>query len=358
MTYQVNKTWVHLDADFTTEVRGVYATLCLIVIITGVLGNVFICLVVFRSKMKPNSTNILIANLAIVDLLQCLNFFSIFITLVNGKWSLGHVGCQISGYLTISMVATSLYLLSLISINRHTLINDPDKHEKIFTIKNTVMLIACIWLLSMVVASPPLYGYEWAAYVFRNRRSLCMMDFHTSGLFYLIVSGVILMPPVLVIAWSYWKIFKTIKQRRRQIRNDMQISQRDIQRTSQKAGSNLQISLQIVAQGSDKKPSSRSLGRDTDGIFSKKLDPNHPMGNKAMFRTTLMLFVIVFIFFVVYTPTLVTNVVEIINPNFKFNVWMDLFFVIIAYANHAINPIVYGVLNKQYRRAFVEFLRQ
>ena len=358
MTYHVNNTWMYLDADFTTEVRGVYATLCLIVIITGVLGNVFVCLVVLRSKLKRNSTDILIANLAMVDLLQCLNFLSIFITLVNGRWSLGHVGCQISAYLTISMVAKSLYLLALISINRHTLINDPNKHEKIFTIRNTVMMIICIWLVSMVVASPPLYGYNWAAYVFRNRRSLCMMDFRTSGLFYLIVSGVILMPPVLVIAWSYWKIFKTIKQSRRQIRNEMQISQHDIQRTSQKAGSNLQISLQIVAQRGDKKSSSRSLGRDTDNIFSKKLDPNHPMGDRAMFRTTLMLFVIAFIFFVVYTPTLVTNVVEIINPNFKFNVWMDLFFVIIAYANHAINPVAYGLFNKQYRRAFVEFLRQ
>eukprot|EP00112_Aurelia_sp_Birch-Aquarium-sp1_P001150 Seg11181.1 transcript_id=Seg11181.1/GoldUCD/mRNA.D3Y31 product="G-protein coupled receptor moody" protein_id=Seg11181.1/GoldUCD/D3Y31 len=354
MAYHINKTWVHLDADFTTGVRGVYGTLCLIVIITGVLGNFFVCMVVLRSKMKRNSTDILIANLAIVDLIQCLNFISIFITLVCGRWSLGHVGCQISGYLTISMVATSLYLLGLISVNRHTLINDPDNHEKIFTIRNTVMMIACVWLVSLVAASPPLYGYKWAAYVFRSRRSLCMMDFHTSGLFYLMISGVILMPPVLVIAWSYWKIFKTIKQSRRQIRNEMQISQRDIQRTDQKIESNLQISLQIVADDSDKRPSGRSLRRDTDSIFSRKLDPNHPHGDKAMFRTTFMLFVIVFIFFVVYTPTLATNVIEIINPNIKFNVWMDLLFVIIAYANHAINPIAYGVMNKQYRKAFVK----
>ncbi len=341
--------WRILDPSFTTPVRAFFGAFSLLVVITGVVGNFLVCVITIHTKPIRKSTNILIGNLAFVDLLQCLNFSTTFATLATDEWMFGHIGCQVSGYLVVCLVTVSLYLLALISINRFTLTCYPTKHQSMFTTKNTTSMVIATWILAIVAAIPPLLGYEWAAFVFRQERCLCTMNFDKSFKYFLVVFVVVLLAPFTIIAVLNWKIFRAVRRSRRQIHDDRNYKTTDINSdTSNGERSDSQVSINMVDA---KSPRQSTVICDE---VARKYEKN--LANSDMMRTTFMLFVIAFIFVIVYMPTMTINLIEMINPRYPINIWVDMFFITLAFSNHAINAFVYGAMNKQYRKAFRKML--
>ncbi len=338
--------WAKLDPSFTKEVRIFFGVLCLTVVVAGVVGNSLVCLVVIRKKLMRNSTNILIANLAFVDLLQCLNLLTQFFTLAAGEWLLGHTGCQVSAFLVVCLVAVSLYLLALISVNRFLLTRYPSKHRALFTSKRTTLMIMAIWVWALISATPPLLGHEWAAYVFRPERCLCTMNFDKSIRYFVAVGTLVLLVPVTVIAVVNWKIFKVVRKSRRQIQNESQYKTTEIELASGDM-SESQVTIKVLGD----KPLRSSSVCDDLTRRNEKIPVNSDMS-----RITFMLFIIAFIFAIVYTPTITINLIEMVDPTYPINIWVDMFFTILAFSNHAINPFVYGAMNKEYRKAFKRYI--
>ncbi|XP_065052799.1 melatonin receptor type 1A-like [Rhopilema esculentum] len=334
-----------LNAIFTTDVRALFGTIGLILVITGLLGNSFVCLVVFKTKVKKNSTNILIANLAIADLIQCLNTGTIAATVISGKWLFGHIGCRISAYVMMCTVFASLYLLGLISINRFCNIKYPMNYHQLFSIKRTWIMVLLTWVAAFIASSPPLYGLEFATYEFRPTRCLCSMDFHKSSRFFVSYTVISALPVFLIIV-LYLQIFKIVRRSRRKVTFDLKSSFGPRQYGWKPETSTSQVSLKIIGNERGK----GQLSDLTDNNSSKTA-----YGNSGMLMITIMLFVIILIFFVVYTPAMVVNALEMVNPWKKPNVWVDISVTLLAFSNHAINPIVYGFMNTQYRKAFKHY---
>ena len=74
-------------------------------------------------------------------------------------------------------------------------------------------------------------------------------------------------------------------------------------------------------------------------------------------KITKTLFVVIAAYVVCFSPAAIVNLLKIVIPTFKIPLWIDILFTILVFFNHANNPIIYGALNRQYRKAFKDIFR-
>ncbi|XP_078319784.1 orexin/Hypocretin receptor type 1-like isoform X2 [Crassostrea virginica] len=126
------------------------------IFLLGVVGNLLVCLAVWRNRNLRTLTNVHLVNLAVADFLViaiCLPP-----TLLHDameSWFLGTVGCKIVSFLQKVSVLVSVLTLTTIGIERYLGICHP-MSDFLPKIKTRVALSA-IWVVAMVTAAPDVY---------------------------------------------------------------------------------------------------------------------------------------------------------------------------------------------------------
>ena len=90
-----------------------------IIAIVGIFGNALVIIVVSTNTQMRSTTNLLILNLAVADLLFvcfCVPFTAT--DYVLSDWPFGHVWCQTVQYLIYYTSYVSIYTIFLMSIDR------------------------------------------------------------------------------------------------------------------------------------------------------------------------------------------------------------------------------------------------
>lgn len=124
--------------------------------ISGILGNALVLMVLLRPRHKRSSTDTLIANLALADLMTCLAVTPLPIAhAVNivPESLAGYIFCtfvHIPFFLLLSTVASILTLMT-ISIERFVAVVHPYTFDRAFTPKKTLTIIGTIWAFSIVL---------------------------------------------------------------------------------------------------------------------------------------------------------------------------------------------------------------
>ncbi|CAL8142351.1 unnamed protein product [Orchesella dallaii] len=161
----VSPTTEDFDFDFTPEDElrvsmGVAILLCVaygLVFIIGMVGNLFVLAVVFRTPRMRTPTNFFISNLAVADLLVVI--FCLPATLnanIFSAWILGEWLCQFVSYLQGVSVSASIDTLIAIAIERYLAICHPMKCQ--ISTRVCRILILIIWTFSFSISLP------WAIY--------------------------------------------------------------------------------------------------------------------------------------------------------------------------------------------------
>ncbi|KAG5894178.1 hypothetical protein JTB14_001872 [Gonioctena quinquepunctata] len=82
---------------FPSYIRTTSMVLCIIIMCLGVIGNVMVPLVIFKTKDMRNSTNIFLVNLSVADLMVLLVCTPTVLVEVNSRpetWVLGREMCK------------------------------------------------------------------------------------------------------------------------------------------------------------------------------------------------------------------------------------------------------------------------
>lgn len=123
----------------------------LITVVTGLFGNTLVCYVVFISKvMKKTSTNLLLANLAIVDIIGVMTIagqYSICYKSLVDNWKTFETMCAINKSFHIIGYYVARLLVTEIAFDRFMLIHYP--HKK----RHVKLIISIIWSFSIVFVS-------------------------------------------------------------------------------------------------------------------------------------------------------------------------------------------------------------
>ncbi|XP_045031983.1 allatostatin-A receptor [Daphnia magna] len=146
-----------------------------VIAILGFIGNALVVVVVVANQQMRSTTNLLIINLALADLLFivfCVPFTASDYALPF--WPFGEVWCKIVQYLVIVTAYASVYTLVLMSLDRYLAVVHPFTSKSIRTKANTFWAIAVTWVVIFAACVPLLMAHGQVVYVFDDEQySLC-----------------------------------------------------------------------------------------------------------------------------------------------------------------------------------------
>ncbi|XP_059608789.1 putative tyramine receptor 2 [Phlebotomus argentipes] len=136
--------------------------LSLIILLT-IIGNILVILSVFTYKPLRIVQNFFIVSLAVADLTVAVLVlpFNVAYSLL-GRWEFGIHLCKM--WLTCDVLCCTSSILNLcaIALDRYWAITDPINYAQKRTVERVLLLIAGVWVLSLIISSPPLIGWnDW-----------------------------------------------------------------------------------------------------------------------------------------------------------------------------------------------------
>lgn len=284
----------------------VIASISLIVIIfIGFMGNLLVVIVMCKKHRSIRTRGTaLIASLAVADTFQSLNMVFMLISLVSfGRWIFGDLLCQVNGFLTTEFILVSILNLMVISINRYYMVVKRHDYKRVFSKRNQKLIISAVWLSPLIFAISPLVG--WSEFHFQPGKCICVFYLSTS-ISYSVALVVVAVPVPLVVIYTSFKILKHVRQHSNRVSSLRRQSRMNIEEI----------------------------------------------------HITKTLTVVIMAYLVSFTPAAIVNLVEMFKSGYEIPIWIDVLSLFLVLCNHANNPIIYSVLNRQYRLAFKETLSE
>ena len=288
-------------SNATVVLESVFFTLILLLLFVGNFATLLI--IALNSRMRT-TTNMFVVSLAISDfLLGALSAGPIALTtLVKSQWPFDDTTCQYQGYVAVTLAVASAQNLALMAGNHYYRIVRPAKYRRYFTKKKTVIMILVTWFYCMWAPVPYLLsGYKM---VFHPSKFFCYLQID-SGPFTAFLVTVYVGLPTCAIVYCYFRIFQTVRGHN----NNFQAT----------GGASNTVNVEEI-------------------------------------RITRTLFVIVLFFNICWTPILLIDIVDTIRGSWTLPRQAYVAYSFLAVISSALNPVIYGVLNKNFQKEYLKML--
>ena len=278
--------------------------------IAAFVGNLLVCVAVYRNPSLRTVTNNFIVSLALTELLASTTAMPFFVisTLMN-RWIAGEIVSQIIFCCMVTTSETSTLTVMMLTINRYFRVVRPALYGKIYSKKNSALMSIAAWIVALPVAVSFLVvrAHE------ENGRFIPSIDNFThfssklSLIYFATVSGLLFGIPSLVISICYLKIYQTIRY-----------------------------------HNNAAAPSSQA-GHSPYGVEEA--------------RITRLLTAVVVGFYLCLCPRYIIIILKILKmlptdvTRYNFIVFIGI---IPSFISSVINPVVYGVMNPSFRSEFVK----
>ena len=188
----------------------------LIMTVLGTIGNVCLCVMVYKTRQLRTVSNYLIVNLAVTDLLRIFTTTSVsVIVIVERTWIFGEVFCRVNGCYTLVLLVASLMSVTLISINRYFLIVRPGQSKSLFSKKKAASMVGLLWFLALLSGLPPNLG--WGEYGFFTPRATCFIAVGSSYSYTSVLVVAFIALPFSVMIFCYLMVWLAIKRSKRRV---------------------------------------------------------------------------------------------------------------------------------------------
>jgi len=163
----VNGTQTSSCFNVAAEKIGKTFAYCVLIVVS-VVGNIFIGIIVYKTKTMRKTVNFLIVNMAMSDLLFPLTLFPrIVITLYVDSWliggPLGQALCRLVNFLADVSTAVSIQSMVLIAVDRFGAVVFPLRSPH-FSSKQCLLCILATWIVALAINSPNLFAFNLVEY--------------------------------------------------------------------------------------------------------------------------------------------------------------------------------------------------
>ena len=184
--------------------------------IASLLGNMLVCISVYRNTRLRTTTNVYIVALAISDLLSAIFVMPIAAAvLISGRWPFGETLCQMHAFFTLFTVYISPVTMGFTALNRYVrMCKSEPQYQKFFSKRKSRVTLACAWAFVI--------SYIWIMrlaglqnYYFDPGYAACLHDnFNNSArvIHYFFVIGLFFVLPLAITIFSYRKVFRKIQE--------------------------------------------------------------------------------------------------------------------------------------------------
>ena len=275
--------------------------------ILAICGNIFVCWVVYRKRKNLSAPYLLVLALAVSDLMVAVTCFPLCVqAFLSDRWILSHEMCQFNGFVIYFWAGISVPTLALTAVNRYFRVVKAQIYRNYFTIKTSFTMVTAVWVFTLfdgflsTFVGPVTYEYN-PRYVF------CIGTFtskaHQKAIGFSLHLIHVLIPLVIII-FCYVNVFLTIRRHNANVMPSLH------------AGQGAQLAV-----------------------------------NAWEMRVTRLLFFIVVGFVICWIPVIIIGLLahssSVNLPDFAYELYT--FF---AFMSAVINPVIYGVVNRDFRREF------
>ncbi|XP_076182005.1 5-hydroxytryptamine receptor 7 isoform X2 [Ptiloglossa arizonensis] len=407
------------NSPYTTAQAILIALVLGSIIVGTVIGNILVCVAVFRVKKLRKPCNYLLVSLAVSDLCVALLVMPMALLYqISGNWSFGKIMCDIWVSFDVLSCAASILNLCMISVDRYCAITKPLKYGVKRTPQRMIIYVSLVWLGAGCISLPPLLimGNEHTySETGPSHCVVCQNFFYqiyaTVGSFYM---------PLFVMIHVYYRIFcaarKIVLEERRaqsHLEAHCYLDIEPVVQHHQPVAVNRQLSSDIQAtQGSSPVKQHRSSSASTtcsghavrcfaggprksnesqcpmlqklerpilsssttttpptkSTIVRNHLNStcsvtNSPHQKKLRFnlakerKASTTLGIILSAFIICWLPFFVLALVRpFLNDPNAIPAFLSSLFLWLGYCNSLLNPIIYATLNRDFRKPFREIL--
>uniref|UniRef100_A0A3Q2PQB0 Gastrin/cholecystokinin type B receptor n=1 Tax=Fundulus heteroclitus TaxID=8078 RepID=A0A3Q2PQB0_FUNHE len=346
--------------DFNEAVR---ITLYVIIFLLSVVGNGLIITVLLRNPCMRTVTNLFLLSLALSDLMVsvvCLPFT--IIPNIMKDFIFGTGMCKMVMYFMGVSVSVSTFNLVAISLERYNAICNPLASRVWQTKSHAAKVITATWMVCLILMLPyPIFS-TLKPFTRHNNSTghMCRLVwpndiFHKSWyvsllLILFMIPGIIMMTAYGLISLELYKGIKYEESTRRASR-ERQTRTGSI-KPEDSDGCYLQASkkksLQLKTSSPVEAGSKPAVGRVCGSNNSRKQ-------LKSKKRVVRMLMVIVFLFFLCWTPLYVVNTCKAFYQHSanRLTGAPISFIHLLSYISACVNPIIYCFMNKRFRTRMI-----
>ncbi|XP_038674278.1 endothelin receptor type B-like isoform X1 [Scyliorhinus canicula] len=164
-----------------TEIRGTFKYIntivsCLVFVV-GIIGNSTLLRIIYKNKFMRNGPNILIASLALGDLLHIIIDIPITVYKLHAEdWPFGVEICKLMPFMQKASVGITVLSLCALSIDRYRAVASWSRVQGIRVPRWTVIEIIFIWAVSIILAVPETIAFDLVNIDYRGKRlSVCLL---------------------------------------------------------------------------------------------------------------------------------------------------------------------------------------
>ena len=286
------------------------STLMILINFLAFTGNLMVCWAVYCNQRLRTIPNIYVVTLAISDALMAVLCMPMSIVLlITGEWPFSGDVCHFQGFFCFFCALYSLLLMTATAVNRYFRVVKPSLYRRHFKVKSTFLSIVVITLFAALGAGLSLIA-QWATFIVHYGKVICFMEFETPQIdmgymafldvFYIAV-------PIGIISFTYYTIFKTIKEHNREMKTTRRVA-------------TLSINVEEI-------------------------------------RITKALFATVLGFCLCWGPIATIDMVDSYTEH-KLAIPRQVFmlYIYLGFGSCSINPVIYGVMNRAFRAEFLRVL--
>ncbi|XP_045480343.1 neuropeptides capa receptor-like [Harmonia axyridis] len=319
--------WLFLEEERGTQQQPLSTAVPLTVInslifITGITGNIGVCIVIRKNSMLHTATHYFLFNLAVADLMLLIFGLPNDVALYwhQYPWILGVFFCKLRGLISEMASYVSVMTIVVFSTERYLAICHPLHIHSLTGLPRAVKIIVTLWLIGLVTAMPFYYLMD-VHYLTYPKNATDSIVIKESA-----ICGMIDQPknlPMIEFSFTFFFVLPLII-----------------------------IFIQYMKMSSSISHSEQPLDGIGGSINENRLR-RRAQSNKSIVR---MLLAVVVGFFCCWAPFHAQRLVFIYGSDWEyiheFNVWMFFATGIFYYFSSTLNPILYNVMSRKMRKAF------
>uniref|UniRef100_H0VTF3 Endothelin receptor type B n=1 Tax=Cavia porcellus TaxID=10141 RepID=H0VTF3_CAVPO len=167
----------HRNIEIKETFKYINTVVSCLVFVLGIIGNSTLLRIIYKNKCMRNGPNILIASLALGDLLHIVIDIPISVyKLLAEDWPFGVEMCKLVPFIQKASVGITVLSLCALSIDRYRAVASWSRIKGIGVPKWTAVEIILIWVISVVLAVPEVIGFDMITVNYKGRQlRTCML---------------------------------------------------------------------------------------------------------------------------------------------------------------------------------------
>lgn len=307
---------------------GVTEFIAIVIITVFVcLGNLVIVITLYRKSYLLTLSNKFVFSLTLSNFLLSVLVLPFVVTSsVRKEWIFGVVWCNFSALLYLLISSASMLTLGIIAVDRYYAVLYPMAYPMKITGNRAVMVLAYIWLHSLIGCLPPLFG--WSSVEFDEFKWMCVAAWHREPGYTAFWQIWCALLPFLVMLVCYGFIFRVARIKARKVH------------------CGAVVTVEVGVQRTGRKNSSTS----TSSSGSRKSTLQGVVYSANQCKALVTILVVIGAFMVTWGPYMVVITSEALWGKNCVSPTLETWATWLSFTSAICHPLIYGLWNKTVRK--------